>query len=102
LKKENYLGLKYLSSENEIAQVLQGALSDKFITLAEAEYVQKKEGFIAFLGLILSSRNFLNIDKVFSEITMSEVPEVLKNRGSESIPIVGRSVEEVRFNINNV
>lgn len=98
LKKENYLGLKYLSSDEEIVYALTKFLP-LILTLAEAQNVQKRDKFVAYLGLVLGSFNSLNLDRVFAEITMAGLPEILKNVNIENIPILGRKVEEVQFNL---
>ena len=96
LKKENYLGLKYLYSEKEIFKKLKDALPEIF-TLAEAQSIQKPNGFIAHLGLVLASFNSLNLDKILFEATnFKDLPEILKGIKIENIPIVGRMVEEVQ------
>lgn len=97
LKKENYLGLKYLDSEKEITQSF-AELGDKIITIAEAENVQRPSKLTVFLGLILASRNPMNLDRVFNEITQaSQLPEILKDIKIENIPIEGRSIKEVQY-----
>jgi len=98
LKKENYLGLKYLYSEKEIFKKLKDALPEIF-TLAEAQSIQKPNGFIAHLGLVLASFNSLNLDKILFEATnFKDLPEILKGIKIEDIPIFGREIEEVQFN----
>jgi len=111
LKKENYLGLKYLSSEKEIIENLLKFLLARqseseggppILTLAEAQNVQKRDKFVAYLGLVFGSFNSLNLDRVFAEITMADparLPEGLKNVKIENIPIVGRKVEEAQFSL---
>jgi len=112
LKKENYLGLKYLSSEKEIIENLlkfllarrspKGEGGPPILTLAEAQNVQIRDKFVTFLGLVLAGFNALNLDRVFAEITMADprrLPEVLKNVKIENIPILGRKVDEVQFNL---
>lgn len=96
LKKENYLGLKYLSSDEEIFQGLTKFLPP-ILTLAEAQNVQKRDKFVAYLGLVFGSFNSLNLDRVFAEVTMAELPEILKNVNIENIPILGRKVEELKY-----
>ena len=97
LKKENYLGLKYLESEKEITQFF-AKLGDKVITIAEAENVQRPNKLTVFLGLILASRDPMNLDRVFNEITQaSQLPEILKDIKIENIPVTGRSIKEVQY-----
>ena len=99
LKKENYLGLKYLYSEQELIENLNKVLP-RYLTIAEALSVQKPDKFIAHLNLIFSSFNPLNLDRVFAEITMAkELPECLKKVKIEDIPIVGRKIEELQYEV---
>lgn len=107
LKKENYLGLKYLYSDKEIIENLilassppsrSGPILPRIFTLAEAEMVQKSDKYTLFLGILLASFNSLNLDRVFFEITQEKnLPEILKKIKIESIPILGRKIEEVSF-----
>jgi hypothetical protein len=114
LKKENYLGLKYLYSpseseggkegepsltEEEIIEGLKEILPS-YLTLAEAQVIQKPDNFTAFLGLVLASFNSLNLDRVFFEITCQKnLPEILKRIKIEGIPILGRRIEEVQYDV---
>jgi len=100
LKKESYSALKYLQSEEDIANELKSLLSN-VVNIGEAEFVQRLDKTIVSPGLILGSRSFLNLDRVFSEITIPEkVPEILKGVDLASINIKGRDVKEARY-INN-
>ncbi len=109
LKKENYLGLKYLYSEEEIIENLQEVLLARrslgeggpdYLTIADGQTIQKADGFTAFLGVILASLNPFNLDRVFAEITMvSNLPEYLKKIKIENIPTVGRKVEELQYEV---
>ncbi|MFA5087209.1 MAG: hypothetical protein WC470_02835 [Candidatus Paceibacterota bacterium] len=102
LKKENYLGLKYLNSEKDIAKELEKALPN-LVSLGEAEYIQTSDGFIAFLGIILASRNFINLDRVLNEIvSQKELPEIIAQINLEEIPIAGRAIKEIKLNINKI
>ena len=97
LKKENYLGLKYLYSDEEIIKNLN-KIFFRYLTLAEAQSVQKPDQFVAHLGLIFASFNSLNLDRVFAEVSMvKELPKCLKKVKIEDIPIVGRKVEELQY-----
>jgi len=97
LKKENYLSQKYLSSEEEIFENLKKNLPE-YLTIAEADKVQDKEGFVQYLGLVFSSFNSQNLDRVFSEIVKEEkLPEILKEIKIEEIPVLGRKIGEVAF-----
>ena len=99
LKKENYLGLKYLSSDEEIIKNLNKVLP-RYLTIAEALSVQKSDRFVSHLNLVFSSFNSLNLDRVFAEICLSkELPELLKKVKIEDIPILGRKVEELQFEV---
>ena len=104
LKKENYLGLKYLFSKEEIKENLNKVLRSNlntlsnYLTIADAEVVQKPDKFTTFLGLILASFNSFNLDRVFAEISMiKDLPECLKNVKIKDIPIAGRQIEEVQL-----
>jgi len=97
IKKENYLGLKYLHPEEEILENLNKVLPN-FLTLAEANYVQKPNKLVGFLGLILASFNVLHLDRVFAEITLN-TPEELKKIEIKNIPIVGREIEELKYGV---
>jgi len=131
LKKESYLSLQRLRSQDsnppaargaqtkvwegggrvgvpafggapEIMEKLQKVLPN-YLTLADALTIQKADGFTALLGLVLASFNSLNLDRVFAEITMIKgLPEYLKKIKIEDIPIVGRKVEEVQYNVEKV
>lgn len=97
LRKENYLALKYLSSDKEIIENLI-TLLPQFLTIAEAEFTQDSEKFTHFLGLVLASFNSFNLDRVFFEILrQKELPEILKEIKIEDVPIVGRQIKEVSF-----
>jgi len=99
LKKENYLGLKYLSSDKEIFESLNKALPN-YLTVAEGNAVQRSDGFTTFLGLILASFNPLNLDRVFTEIAMiKDLPESLKGVKIENIPVTGRQIEELKYDL---
>jgi len=95
LKKENYLSLKYLSSDEEILEELKNILPE-ILTIAESYKVQRKDQINTLLGINLASFNPLNLDRVFAEITMSELPEYLKSVKLEEIEIVGRQIKEVQ------
>jgi len=99
LKKESYFSLEYLSSREEIVEKLQEVLPS-YLTIADGQTIQKADGFTAFLGLTLASFNPLNLDRVFAEITMlGGLPEWLKKIKIEDIPILGRKVEELQFEV---
>ncbi len=121
LKKGSYLSLQYLYSpskseggkedsssltEEEMMEKLQGVLPN-YLTIADGQTIQKTVGFTAFLGVILASLNPLNLDRVFAEICMvaphqgsgGGLPEYLKKIKIEDIPIVGRKVEELQYEV---
>ena len=113
LKKENYLGLKYLYSEEDYnppatlpskawAPIIENLnkVLPSYLTIADGQVVQKSNKFTAFLGLTLASFNPLNLDRVFAEITMiGDLPEYLKKVKIDGIPIVGRMVEELQYEV---
>jgi len=99
LKKENYLGLKYLHSEEQIIENLNKVLP-RYFTLAEAQSIQKTDQFVAHLNLIFGSFNPLNLDRIFAEVAMiRELPEYLKRVKIDDIPIVGRKIKEVQYEV---
>ncbi|MDI6592110.1 MAG: hypothetical protein QME61_04260, partial [Patescibacteria group bacterium] len=98
LKRESYLSLQYLFSLEEIIEKLQEVFPS-YLTLAEANTIQRSDGFTAFLGLILASFNPFNLDRVFAEICQINLPDWLKKIKIEEVPIVGRKVEEVQYNV---
>ncbi|TFG35871.1 MAG: DUF362 domain-containing protein [Parcubacteria group bacterium] len=96
LKKENYLGLKYLYSAEEIAEKINKVLPP-YLTVSDGEIIQKSNQFTFFLGIVLAGFNPLNIDRVFNEIIMfKSLPESLKKIKIEEIETVGREIEEVQ------
>jgi len=99
LKKENFASLKYLQSEEDIVNELKNSLTN-IITLGEADFVQKQNKTIVYPGLILGSKSFLNLDRVFNEIVASNLPEILKEVEIQNIKITGRDIKEVKL-INN-
>lgn len=102
LKKENYLGLKYLKSEKEIGSELVSALTN-VVNISEAEYVQDSEGYICFLGTIFASYNPLNLDKIFNEtVGEKKTIEVLSEIEAVNIPIVGRNLKELQIDIRRI
>jgi len=99
LKKESYLSLQYLHSQAEIMERLQEVLPT-YLTIADSLTIQKADGLTAFVGLAVASFNPLNLDRIFAEITLlGDLPEYLKKIKIEDIPIVGRKVEEVQYNV---
>jgi hypothetical protein len=102
LKKENYMGLKYLNSEREIADELIKSLPN-LVNLGEAEYLQASDGFIVFLGAILASKNPMMMDRVLNEILMEKsLPKIIADMDIGQITIAGREIRELQFDINKV
>jgi len=98
LKKENYLGQKYLYSQKEILGNLKKYLP-QVLTIAQADNVQKPDKFVRYLGLALAGFDALAVDRVFNDITSNgPLPEMLSGVKIEEIPVVGRTVEEAKFN----
>jgi uncharacterized protein (DUF362 family) len=97
LKKENYLGLKYLESETAIAESFL-ELKDKIITIADGENTQRSNKLTAFTGVVLAGRSAMNVDRVFNEITKANrLPELVKDIKVENIPLAGRSILETQY-----
>ena len=97
LKKENYLGQKYLSSDAEIAAGMEPVLKN-VITIGEAEYVQRSNKLTTFMGLVLAAKSGRNLDRVFNEAAQSfKIPEIIKDIPAAGIPVAGRSVKEVQY-----
>ncbi|MFH0987691.1 MAG: DUF362 domain-containing protein [Patescibacteria group bacterium] len=102
LRKESYLSLKYLSDDSEIIRKLQEVLPS-YLTIADCVNIQKSSGHVAFVGLILGGYNPFNIDRVFSEIAMIEKsPSHLKEIDVQKIPILGKKIGEVQYDIEKV
>jgi len=94
--KKDYSQLPY-SKMGEPEESLNKVLPN-YLTIADAEIVQKPDKFTTFLGLILASFNPLNVDRVFAEISMNkDLPKSLKDIKIENIPIIGRRIEEVQL-----
>jgi len=130
LKKESYLSLQHLHSQDSNPPTARGARDERegggrvgvpafggapeimeklqkvlpnYLTIADGLTIQKTNGFTAFLGLILASFNCFNLDRVFGEIVMvNDLPEYLKKIKIEDIPMTGRKVGEVQYNLNYV
>lgn len=102
LKKESYLSLQYLSSQEEVMVKLQEALPT-YLTVADGLTIQKSSHLTAFLGVALASFNPLNLDRTFAEICLIEVlPEYLKKIKIDDIPIVGRKVKELQYEVEKI
>ena len=102
LKKESYLGLKYLYGEEKLILSLKEAIPE-ILTIADAISIQtSKNAFTAFSDLILASFNPLNLDRVFGEISMINLPEYLKSVNLNKIKIVGREIGEVQYDLESM
>jgi len=98
VKKENYLGQKYLSSDAQIIATIEPLL-DKMMTVAEAENVQRSNKLTTYLGLVLVGHSSRNVDRVFNEIAKSfKVPEIVKDIDLAVVPVAGRTIKEVQYN----
>jgi uncharacterized protein (DUF362 family) len=100
-KKESYLGQKYLYPEEELILKLKEVLGEVF-TIADATVVQRQNKQVAILDLLLGSFNPLNLDRVFAEILEVPLPKFLNSIKIENIPISGREIGEIKFNLENV
>lgn len=99
LNKDSYLSLKYLYEHSLLITEIQKILPS-FITVAEAISVQKADKFTTFLGLVLAGFNPLYIERVFAEIAAKkDLPDYLKNIKIGDIPIAGREIKEVQYNV---
>jgi len=102
LKKENYLGLKYLHEKEKIIKTLKDIMP-QCLTIAEAHTIQKPDKFTVFLGMILTSFDFLNLDRIFFEITCQEkLPRILEKIEIEKIPVLGRTIEEIQYEVGKL
>jgi len=100
-KKENFLGQKYLYGEEELILKLKDILPE-ILTVADATTIQKSNSQAVFLDLILASFNPLNLDRVFAEISMIHLPDYLKSIKIEEIPISGREIGEVQWQLEKI
>jgi hypothetical protein len=95
IKKETYLSQNHDELLVKAQEVLPG-----YFTLAEAVSIQKSTKYVIFLGLTLGSFSSLNLDRVFAQITMKEdLPKYLKDIKIENIPIIGREIEELQYDV---
>jgi len=97
-KKENFLGQKYLYGDEELILKLKEVLPE-ILTIADATTIQKSNSQAVFLDLVLASFNPLNLDRVFAEISMINLPEYLKSIKIEEIPISGREIGELQHQL---
>lgn len=99
LKKESYLGLKYLYGEEKLVSSLRKVLP-QILTVADGVSIQTtKNNFTTFVGLILASFNPLNLDRVFAEVAMAELPPYLKSVNLNEIKVIGREIGEVQYDL---
>lgn len=99
LKKENFLGLKYLESEADIVNCFK-EIEGKTLTIADGETTQRSNKLTGFTGVVLAGRDPLGVDLVFNEIAKANrMPDILKTLDIklENIPIAGRTVQEVQY-----
>jgi uncharacterized protein (DUF362 family) len=99
LRKKSYVSLKYLYDYPKLITEAEKVLP-KSLTIAEGISVQKETGHTNLVGLILASFNSLNIERVFAEITMKkDLPDYLKNIKIQDIPIAGRKIGELQYDV---
>ena len=110
-KKESFLGQKYLSDEEDLIlkfkDLLPAFLNSpenkiELLNIVDATTIQKTNKHSAILDLILASRSPLNIDRTLAEITVVSLPKYLKSVKIEEIPVSGREIGEVQFNLSSV
>jgi uncharacterized protein (DUF362 family) len=100
LKKDNYEAVKYLKSEKEIIDEISGSVSN-ILTIGEADSVRRSNGIISYLGIILAGKSPLNVDAVFNRIThAARMPEILSSIAIDNIPVVGRTIKEVEYDVD--
>jgi len=99
LEKESYLGLKYLHGEEKLILSLKEALPE-ILTVADGVSIQTtKNNFTTFVGLILASFNHPNLDQIFGQIAMIDLPQYLKSVNVDEIKTVGREIGEVQYDV---
>ena len=102
LKKESYFSLKYLYNNEEIIKNIQKVLP-KYLNIGDGTFIQKSNGYTAFLGIILASFNPFHLDRVFADICMLEnLPESIKSINIENIPVAGRKIQEVQYELEKI
>jgi uncharacterized protein (DUF362 family) len=98
-EKTSFLKIQKTNRLNELSKIIQDFLPQT-LTIAEADRIKKSNRFIAYLGLILASFNCLNLDRVVLDICMKNiVPDYLKDIDTAKIEVVGRQIDEVKYNI---
>jgi uncharacterized protein (DUF362 family) len=100
-KKESFLGQKYLYGDEELILKLKEALPE-VLTIADGTIIQRSNKQSVILDLILVSFNPFNLDRVFAEIAMISLPEYLKSVKIEEIPISGRQIGEVQWQLEKL
>jgi uncharacterized protein (DUF362 family) len=99
LRKESFLSVKGFSEYQKIVPAVQKILPP-LLTIAEATSIKKSTDYTASLGLVLASFSPLNLERVFAEITFQkDLPEHLKNIKIQDIPIAGREIKSVQYDI---
>jgi len=110
-KKESFLGQKYLYDEDDLISKLKDALPAflsastkkiELLNIIDATIIQKSNKQSAILDLILASYNPSNLDRVLAEITMAPLPKYLKTVKIEGIPVSGREIGEIQFDLNSL
>jgi hypothetical protein len=100
LKKDNYEAARYLRSEKEIIDEINGSVSN-ILTIGEADSIRRSNGIIAYLGIVLAGKNPLSVDVIFNRIThVIKMPEILSNITIENIPVAGRTIKEVEYDVD--
>ncbi len=100
-KKESFLGQKYLYDEEDLILKLKTAMPE-ILTIADGTIIQRSNKQSAILDLILASYNPSNLDRVFAEIAMVQLPKYLKSVKIEEIPVSGREIGEVQYKIDEI
>jgi uncharacterized protein (DUF362 family) len=102
LSKKSYLSFEKIEDYQNILKEINQVLPE-YLNLAEAISIQRTDKIVTYLGLVLAGFNSLNLDRVFAEIVMTEnLPEYLKNIKIENIPIIGRRLDELKYNIEKI
>jgi len=101
LDKKSYLSLKNENYEKVLKKINE--ILPEYLSLAEGISIQRSDEIVVSLGLAFASFNSLNLDRVFAETAMIEnLPEYLKDIKIENIPITGRYIEEVQYNVEKL
>ena len=110
-KKESYLGQKYLYGDEELILKLKDVLlarrslgegGPEILTVADGTIIPKSNSQSVILDLMLASFNPQNLDRVFAEIAMIPLPGYLKLAKIEEIPISGREIGEVQYQLEKL